>query len=300
MGFEHEGARDPRRDGMAKTLLSDARCLAYIVRDAVRESEGMSLEEVMSRLGASGGGRVRMLSGEVITGYGSVTCNLVFPFEMPGGQEAVIDVEIQCDVPVWTAKRQMMYLSGLAWYWNHNPAKDYSSVRPVYSIWVFLNPKAADRNRAYVLDMQRGGSKVPMTLVELHIGDPEGATCKSLRMLDLLFKKGDDPRSNLERVATEFNIDWTDEKGRRDAMDMLEAIAAEYRRGLLDSAREDGFIEGEEKGTGYMRAVMIRNYACTVRKALSCGMDMDGAMSLVPDDIAEEVLERLREQSSGS
>lgn len=49
---------------------------------------------------------------------------------------------------------------------------------------------------------------MPLSLAELHLGDPEGATCDAMRMLDILFRKGEDPRRSLERVATEFIVSY--------------------------------------------------------------------------------------------
>ncbi len=295
-----ETARDLRKDGIAKALLSDPGCLAHIVRDAVAEARGMSVDEIVGRLSLSGNA-VRTLSEGLITGFGSVVYDLVFEFEMPDGVKAVIDVEIQGSCPPWIGRRQMMYLSGLAWYANRSPARDYSAVRPVYCIWIFLNPKAEDRNRMYAMKLGRKGSEVPMTLVEMHIGDPEGVACGALRLLDILFMKDGDARSNLERAATEFNIDWGDGI-RGNVMSTLEEFIAEYRIGLIESAKEDGFIEGKKEGKregilqerSYMRSVMIANYVETVRKAISAGMSENDAMALVPEDIADEVAEALR------
>ncbi|MBO4569404.1 MAG: hypothetical protein J5674_05590, partial [Candidatus Methanomethylophilaceae archaeon] len=136
--------------------------------------------------------------------------------------------------------------------------------------------------------------QMPLSLAELHLGDPEGATCDAMRMLDTLFRKGEDPRRSLERVATEFNIQWTDEMRSGYAMDMMEAIVAEYRRGLIESGRE----EGREEAMSEMRAVMVSNYARTVSKAVSEGMDEGKAMALVPDDIVDEVRKALEERQS--
>ena len=103
-------------------------------------------------------------------------------------------------------------------------------------------------------------------------------------------------------------------------MSTLEEFIAEYRIGLIESAREDGFIEGKREGIeegmekgiekgmekgmekgilqgrSYMRSVMIANYAETVRKAVSAGMSGEDAMALVPADIADEVAEALRRE----
>jgi hypothetical protein len=293
---------DLRKDGLAKTLLSNPKCLAYIIRDAVEEARGMDLDEIIGRLSLTSGGReVCMLSGELITGYGSIAYDLVFEFLLPSGEKAVVDVEIQGNSPPWTPKRQMMYLSGLAWYANHSPAKDYGSVRPVYCIWIFLNPKAALKNEIHRMKMRRRNYELPMTLVNFHIGEPEEAGCDAMRLLDLLFQKNEDPRRILERVATEFNIDWTD-KAEREIMSTLEEFITEYREGLVECAREEGIMQGREegeiegvrKGMSSMRAVMVLNYADTVRKAVSAGMSLEDAMSLVPADISDEVSDALK------
>ena len=269
-----------------------------------------------------------MLYEGLITGRGSIVYDLVFEFELPDGKRAVIDIEIQGRCPSWIARRQMMYLSGLAWYANRDPAKDYSAVRPVCCIWIFLNPRAADRNRIYRMKLRREGSEIPMTLVEMNIGDPGSAPCDGLRLLGILFQKSGDPKSNLDLAASEFNIDWGDDR-RGIIVSTLEEFIEEYRIGLLESAKEDGYLEGREEGLAEgmekgraegreegraeglaegmekgrekckseMRTEMALNYAGTVRKAISSGFTLEGAMKLVPEDIAAEVAEILSQMS---
>ncbi|MBO4568817.1 MAG: hypothetical protein J5674_02385 [Candidatus Methanomethylophilaceae archaeon] len=286
--MDGEGPQDLRRDGVAKALLSDPRCLARIVKDAVDEAEGMSVDEVSGRLGATQGGRaLRMLPEELFTDYGSVAYDLVFEFEAPEGKKMAINVEIQAGNQSWIREHQMMCLGGLAWYANRKPAKDYSTVRPVYCFWVFLNPKADDRNRLYKMSLRRNESKVPMRLAEFHIGDPETAGSDRMRLLDLLFRKDGGPKKNLESVATAFDIDWTnEEKGK--IMISMDEFVAEYKQGLIDGAKEDGMIQGHR--------IMVLNYAETVRRIVSAGMSREIAMSFVPEDIAGEVSKELDEQ----
>ncbi len=304
-----ETAEDLRKDSIAKALLSNPKCLAYIVRDALKEAKGMGLDEIAGRLGAAGGNcSVWMLHEGLIAGHGSIAYDLVFEFDLPDGERAVVDIEIRGRCPSWIARRQMMYLSGLAWYASRDPAKDYSAVRPVCCIWIFLNPRAADRNRIYRMKLRREGSEIPMALVEMNIGDPGSAPCDALRLLGILFQKSGDPESNLDLAAAESNIDWGDDT-RGIIVSTLEEFIAEYRIGLLESAREDGFIEGREEGLAEgmekgrengkneMRAEMVLNYAGTVRKAVSSGLTLEGAMALVPEDMTAEVAEAFRKNS---
>ncbi len=316
-------------DGVIKFILCDSYVLARIIKGTVQEAEGYTLEEIRQGLDLEDDGRtVRMLSPELICRKGKIVYDVLTELRL-GGKSILIGVEAQGRSFPDILWRQVVYSEGLSWYQHFVLSRGFAEMCSAYSIWLFFNPRAGNRNTivrhaspdialdedgsaASVFDKRTGA------IVDVNLGDYLSAKDDLCRFMDLLLSS-DVPTKEKERILREdFNLDLFDGYY-REVLNTLATFFEDYKEGLIEVSREEGRMEGLEEGRmegleeGRMEGLeegrrtyekrYVQFYANSVLNIIySTGWSLDKALEVThpPDEIFDSVRSLVAENLSDS
>ncbi len=263
------------------------------------------------------------LPTEMRTFGGRILLDSAFECGTPGGGREHLYVEVQKSpyTEYDLGKRQEFYAHVLMALQQGRTFKgdDYSGLVRADFLWIIVCPRARDRGKKTVYwdaarcmqdgreDVVSSGMRARITVVNLC--HPDKAKDGLTRLLSVLFF----PELTLEererRLREDYNIvidEFMRECLRRVGImgyreELIEGMVATARaegleegmeRGMekgLEKGIEKGIEKGMEKGRSEERARTVSRYVQTVAGMLSKGLTSEEAMSLVPEDIAEDV-----------
>lgn len=262
-------------DSACKRLLSQKNILAWILKSCVEEYRDCSITDIAEKY-IEGTPQISVVpvnpdetnAEPVIRGIrtedstlteGTVVYDIRFVAYVPGGGEPIqliINVEAQSSTTGYPLiMRAIFYCCRMisAQYGTEFTKSHYEKIKKVYSIWVSVSPRKAERNTItrYRITEENMVGQVKelvrhydlLTVILIGLGDPDDEECTDiLRLLSVLLSNKIDEQKTKQIMQDEFGIPITEEMGRA-VTEMCNLSQGVENRGI-----EKGMARGQAKG----------------------------------------------------
>lgn len=265
--------KEEQYDECAKRILAQKRILAEILINAVREFEGMCIEEVVplidgdpsvSKIPVEPGATNRVMAEKIVGSNtensemyeGMIRYDIIFYVWMRYGlTQMIINIEAQKDEPTEydILNRAVFYICRMISSQKERDfvKSNYNDMKPVYSIWICMNMDENSMSHIHLTERRLAGDhtfKGNLDLINIIMlgvpNDPDKLLreYKLHRLLGVLFADKMTKEEKIEILEREYQIPM-DEKLEKE----LE-IMCNLGQGVLERGLKRGIEQGIEQG----------------------------------------------------